>query len=229
MSLTYSLATTLSFLQKIQKNNNREWFAKHKKEYDAAFQEMVQFADEVLFELRKTDHIETASGQKSAYRIYNDVRFSKDILPYKKHLDGSFKRATNVLRGSYYYHIEPGHSFIAGGFWGPNPQDLSHIRQQIAADCTPLTSLLSEASFKKTFGKLLGEQVKTAPRGFDMADPAIELLRYKQFIIRRNFTDKEVSNTAFHLEVAKTFKKMRPFLNYMSEILNTDLNGLSIV
>ncbi len=229
MKEEYDLSLPLKFLKQIKKNNDRNWFATHKEQYEKAFGELIVFADLVLTDLKKHDDIETASGKKSLFRIYNDVRFSKDKSPYKLNLGGGFRRATALRRGGYYFHIQPGNSFVAGGFWGPNAQDLSHIRQQIAADPEPLMKVLSSKSFKKTFGSLQGEQVKTAPRGYTADHPAIDLLRYKQLTIRHDFTDEEVLHPSFHKKVAQTFHDMRPFLDYMSEILTTDLNGISLL
>lgn len=228
MNPDYQLSLPLTFLKQVKKHNDRTWFAAHKEQYDNAFGELITFADLVLTELKKHDDIETASGKKSLFRIYNDVRFSKDKSPYKINLGGGFRRATALRRGGYYFHIQPGHSFVAGGFWGPSAQDLTHIRQHLAADPEPLTALIKSKPFKKTFDSLQGEQVKTAPRGYTADHPAIDLLRYKQFIIRRDFTDEEVLHPSFHKKVAQTFEAMRPFLDYMSEILTTDLNGISL-
>lgn len=228
MKSAYNLSLPLSFLKKIKKNNDRNWLIANKAAYDKAFEEMIVFADLILTELKKHDDIETLTGKKSLFRIYNDVRFSKDKSPYKLNLGGAFRRASALRRGGYYFHIQPGNSFIAGGFWGPSTSDLSHIRQHIAADIAPLTTILHAKSFKKIFGKLHGEQVKTAPRGYTIDHPAIDLLRYKQFVIRHDFTDEEVLHPAFHKKVAQTFHDMRPFLDYMSEILTTDLNGISL-
>lgn len=228
MKPTYNLSLPIRFLKQIKKHNDRTWFMAHKAQYDAAFEELITFADLVLAELRKHDDIETPTGKKSLFRLYNDVRFSKDKSPYKLNLGGGFRRATALRRGGYYFHIQPGNSFVAGGFWGPNPQDLNHIRQHVAADPEPLTTIITSKSFKKVFGSLQGEQVKTAPRGYTADHPAINLLRYKQYIIRHDFTDEEVMDPSFHKKVAQVFKDMRPFLDYMSEILTTDLNGISL-
>jgi uncharacterized protein (TIGR02453 family) len=229
MKSTYNLSLPLTFLKKIKKNNDRTWFAEHKGDYEKAFGEMIVFADAVLAELKKHDDIETPTGKRSLYRIYNDVRFSKDKSPYKLNLGAGFRRATALRRGGYYLHIQPGSSFVAGGFWGPNTQDLNHIRQQIAADPDPLTNLVKSKPFKKTFGEIRGEQVKTAPRGYAIDHPAIDLLRLKQFIVKIEFSDEEVLHPNFHKKVADSFHHMRPFLDYMSEILTTDLNGIRIV
>ncbi len=228
MKTTYNLSLPISFLKQIKKHNDRIWFNAHKAQYDAAFEELIVFADLVLTELRKHDDIETPTGKKSLFRLYNDVRFSKDKSPYKLNLGGAFRRATALRRGGYYFHIQPGNSFVAGGFWGPNPQDLTHIRQHVAADPEPLSTILKSKPFKKVFRSLQGKQVKTAPRGYTADHPAIDLLRYKQYIIRHDFTDEEVLHPTFHKKVAQTFEDMRPFLDYMSEILTTDLNGISL-
>lgn len=226
MTQNYNLSTTLSFLSNLEKNNNREWFTEHKGEYQVAYDHMITFADALLAEMQKHDQIETASGKKSLFRIYRDVRFSKNKLPYKNNLGGGFRRATSFLRGGYYFQIQPGNCFVAGGFWGPNSQDLLHIRKQIAMDPEPLRDILSDKNFERTFGVLEGEQLKTAPKGFDKEDPAIDLLRYKQFVITHSLTAADIASSKFHVKMANAFISMRPFLDYMTEILTTDLNGV---
>lgn len=222
-------SSTFIFLKNLKKNNNREWFNKHKETYLKEHQQIIAFADSLLEAMKKHDHIETKSGKESLFRIYKDTRFSKDKTPYKSHWSGDFKRATKKLRGGYYFHIEPGNSFVAGGFFGPNPEDLRRIRQDIALNYKEWRKMLSNKSFVKTFGKLLGELVKTAPKGFSSDHPAIDLLRYKQFLLKHSFTDKEVLSPTFLTEAVKTFKNMRTFFDYMSEVLTTNANGESII
>ena len=217
------------FLKQLKKNNNRDWFNKNKPTYQAQHEETIVFADKVLELMNKHDNIETPNGKKSLFRIYRDVRFSKDKSPYKSHWAGGFKRATAHLRGGYYFHLEPGNTMVGGGFWGPNKDDLLRIREDIALDDAPLRKILNSKSFKDTFGKLEGEQLKTAPKGFDKEHPAVDLLRYKQFIIAKKFTDKEALSPDFAKKVNDVFKKMRPFFDYMSESVTTDANGESIV
>lgn len=216
----------IDFLIDLSANNNREWFTLNKKRYEANHKIIIDFADELLRKMNEHDVIETPTGKKSLYRIYRDVRFSADKSPYKTHWSGGFKRATKLRRGGYYFHIQPGNqSFIGGGFWAPNPEDLQRIRENISADPSELREILSNKDFISTFGSLDGEQLKTAPKGFDKEDPAIDLLRYKQFIFGRNFSDKEVLDPNFVNVANETFKKMRPFFDYMSEVLTTDSNG----
>ncbi|HHG85372.1 MAG TPA: DUF2461 domain-containing protein [Bacteroidetes bacterium] len=218
------------FLTDLTANNEREWFSTHKDRYLKNHAILIDFAEKLLTEMGKHDHIETPGGKKSLYRIYRDTRFSKDKTPYKNHWSGGFRRATAQLRGGYYFHLQPGgKSHAAGGFWAPNKDDLFRIRQEIATDAQEMRDIIAEPHFVATFGELQGSQLKTAPKGFDREHPAIDLLRYKQYVIVRNFSDAEVLSEGFVNQVDSTFQAMRPFFDYMSEILTTDANGVSLV
>ncbi len=221
-------SSNLEFLKKLSANNNRDWFNANKDEYLLAHEDMVLFADAVLSEMKKVDNIETVSGKKSLHRIYRDVRFSKNKDPYKNNWSGSLKRASEMLRGGYYFHIEADSAFVGGGFWGPNPADLKRIRTDIAANPEDLRAIIADKTFVETFGQLEGDQVKTAPKGFKKDHPAIDLLRFKQYVIAKRFTKKEVLDPNFYLQVADTFQKMRPFFDYMSDVLTTDENGVPL-
>lgn len=222
-------ASGMDFLKAIKKNNDRDWFNAHKNVYLEELKHVEFFADALLEELNKYDMIETPTGKKSLHRIYRDIRFSKEKTPFKTNWSGSFRRATKLRRGGYYFHIEPKNSFIAGGFWAPNAEDLKRLRQEFALDSLPIRKILKSKSFVITFNALQGEQLKTTPKGFDAGNEAIDLLRYKQFLVRRNFTDEEVLDPSFFKEAMTTFMNMRPFFDYMSEVLTSDINGLPVV
>lgn len=228
MSTATIPSSMLKFIKELTANNDRTWFAENKPRYQAEQQHMIAFADALITEMNKHDKIETPTGKKSLFRIYRDTRFSKNKTPYKTHFSGSLKRATKLLRGGYYFHVEPGGSFVAGGFWAPNSPDLKRMREDIAFDDKPLRQIISDPVFVETFGALKGDAVKTAPKGFSREHPAIDLLRHKQFVVTRNFTDKEVKSDKFLEEVVTTFCRMRPFFDYMSEVLTTDANGLPL-
>jgi uncharacterized protein (TIGR02453 family) len=222
-------SSAMDFLKALKKNNNRDWFNERKDLYLKELQHIELFADALLALLNTEDMIETPSGKKSLHRIYRDTRFSKEKTPYKTNWSGSFKRATKLRRGGYYFHLEAGNSFIAGGFWAPNPEDLKRFRDEVAFDAAALRKILKAKSFVNSFGTLKGEQVKTSPKGFDAANEAIDLLRYKQFLLIRPFSDKEVLDPSFLKEAYATFRHTRPFFDYMSEVLTTDINGISMV
>jgi len=215
---------TLEFLRDLQENNYREWFYEHKGRYESAHANMIAFADGLIDRMSDEDKLVPMTGKKSLFRIYRDVRFSKDKSPYKKSMSGRLKRATQWLRGGYYYHIEPGNSFIAGGFWAPNKEDLKMIREELATDAQPLRNILADSTFKQMFGSLRGEGVKTAPKGFDKTHPDIDLIRMKQFIVHRDFRDEQVLAESFLEEVVETYLAMQPFFNYMGDILTAHLS-----
>jgi len=220
---------SLDFLTDLSTNNNRDWFSLHKQTYLDARDNIIDFAGALLAEMNKHDQVETPSGKKALFRIYKDVRFSKDKTPYNTHWSGSFKRSTNKLRGGYYFRIEPGNSGLVGGFWGPVPADMKRVRQDIDANYPAWRDLLGNQTLVETFGNLYGEQLGSAPRGYEKDHPAIDLLRYKQFMLKHLFSDEEVLSPDFLFRVNDVFKKMRPFLDFMTEVLTTDANGLSVV
>ncbi len=216
---------TLEFLKDLSKNNNREWFSKNKSSYLKAQENVIQFLDHLIVKMNQHDSLDTHSGKESLYRIYNDVRFAKDKSPYNPRFAGNFRRHKPLLRGVYYFWIKPGESKVGCGFTYPNAEDLLRIRQNIDLNYKSWNRLLQSKAIQSNFGNMQGERVKTSPRSFDKSHPAIELLRYKQFWFERTFTDREVMGVDFAEQINKTFKIIRPFFNYVSEILTTDLNG----
>lgn len=210
------------FLKQIKENNNREWFTQHKPGYDSIVEENKAFFHGIYSELQKHDSLENIH----IFRIYKDVRFSKDKAPYKTYFGAGFSRTKPRLRGGYYIHLEPGNSFAGGGFQAPNNEDLYRIRKEFEMNTTEIEKITSDKTFVKYFGALKGEDgVKTAPKGFDKSHPAIDLIKKKQYIVRRSFSDQEVFSDDFTKEVMATFLAMRPFFDYMSDVLTTDLNG----
>lgn len=221
--------SNLDFLSNLEKNNNRDWFNSHKDIYLKERENIISFADDLLKKMNTHDNIENESGKKCLHRIYRDVRFSKNKLPYKNNWPISFTRATKFLRGGYYLHIQANASFIGIGFWSPEPKDLKRIRQQFTIFGDEFKEILADKKFIKTFGKMQGSQLKNGPKGFDKEDEHIDLLKFKQFLITKAFTDKEILDKNFSKKVSDTFKIARPFLDFFSEALTTDINGEPIL
>lgn len=221
-------ASSFEFLDELSQHNDRDWFNQHKERYLKEHENIIAFADELLGLMRKHDNIETSSGKASLHRIYKDARFSKDKTPYKTNWSGNFKRATKQLRGGYYFHLQPGDSFAAGGFFSPSPEDLKRIRLDIEINYEDWRELLNQPEIAETFGSFAGEKLSAAPKGFSQDHPAIDLLRHKQFFFKHHFTDEEVTAPDFADKLNKTFMALRPFFDYMSEVLTTDLNGNSL-
>lgn len=217
---------TLPFLKKLSKNNNRDWFNDNKAEFKAIETKVKEAYNSLGELLNNHDQIDKVK----VFRIYRDVRFSKNKLPYKTHFGGSFHRKKPELRGGYYLHIQPkNESFIATGFWEPNKEDLFRIRKEFEMDDSEIREILNQTKFKNTWGGFVGDELKTAPKGFDKEHQAIDLIRKKQFIFIKKYTDKEVNSKGFLDDVNTSFVNVRPFFDYMSDVLTTNLNGESLL
>ncbi|ALJ04199.1 hypothetical protein APS56_03125 [Pseudalgibacter alginicilyticus] len=217
---------TLDFLKKLEKNNNREWFNEHKKEFKAIEDKVKDVYNSIFESLKTHDDVDKIK----IFRIYRDVRFSKNKAPYKTHFGGSFHRTKPQLRGGYYLQIQPNDkSFIATGFWAPNKEDLLRVRKEFEIDDSEIRDILNNKIFKNVWGNIVGDEVTTAPRGFNKEHEAIDLIRKKQFIFIKKYTDKEILEPNFIENVNDAFKIIRPYFNYMSEVLTTDLNGESTI
>ncbi|PNQ73056.1 TIGR02453 family protein [Hanstruepera neustonica] len=221
-----TLKEALGFLNRLEKNNNRDWFNDHKKEFKSIEKNIKSLYNDVFETLKKHDDVDSFK----MFRIYRDVRFSKNKQPYKTHFGGSFHRRKPELRGGYYLHIAPNNgSFIATGFWEPNKDDLLRIRREFEVDASEMRELLAEKSFKDIWGELEGDELKSAPRDFDKDHPNIDLIRKKQYIFVRKYKDADLLPPNFIDDVNKSFKAIKPYFDYMSDVLTTNINGESII
>lgn len=226
MSKVKSRQELLDFLKILEENNNREWFGEHKNEFKDIEAETKKDLKSLFDLMKQHDDVD---GMK-VFRIYRDVRFSKNKLPYKSHFSGSYQRRKPQLRGGYYVHLQPNDkSFIGAGFWDPNKEDLLRIRKEFEMDATEIRSIIANKSFKKVWGDFVGEELKTAPKGFDKEHPAIDLIRKKQFVFTKKYSDHQVVADDFVGDVNASFKAIRPYFDYMSDVLTSNLNGESVI
>lgn len=218
--------SVFTFLKALKKNNNRDWMQAHKKEYLANEKTLKQFYATVENNLNKTDEI----SKIKVFRINRDLRFSKDKTPYNVHRSVSFSRAGAHRRGGYYLRLEPGNCLMAGGFFSPEPSDLLRIRKEFEMDSTKIRDILKKPKFITAFGNFnQAYTVKTAPKGFNKEDPNIDLIRLKSFFVVHNYSDTEVFSEKFNTILVNHYLLLRPYFDYMSEVLTTDLNGVSLL
>ncbi len=204
--------STLDFLVAIRCNNNREWFQQNKSTYLEARHNFDTFVQELIDKLVAFEPILKGLEAKSCvYRINRDIRFSNDKSPYKTHF-GAF-----IVRGGrkngdrfagYYFHIEPGKSIIAGGAYMPPSPWLASIRHKIDEEPEKLLKIINSRDFTSHFGKIEGEQLKTAPKGYAIDHPYIELLRYKSFLAFKELRDDLVLSDNFFNSVLKGSKQL---------------------
>ena len=189
--------TTFDFLKQLSRNNNREWFDAHKEKYLAAKANVDTFIEEVIRSFSAFD--KSLAGLKAkdcVFRIYRDVRFSKDKRPYKTNMGASINHGGKKMEiAGFYLHLEPGKSMIAGGRWMPSPDHLRKIRQEIDYNGKQLHKILAQKNFKKMFGGLdQSDEYKLVrpPKGYDKEHKDIELLKLTSFLVWHEFSDKEV-------------------------------------
>jgi uncharacterized protein (TIGR02453 family) len=187
----------LKFLSELSKNNTKEWFDANRKRYENVKLTLRKSFEAVNDLLKTQDDIE----KMHVFRINRDVRFSKDKSPYKNHVGVHFIRRKPELRGGYYLHIEPGKSFLAGGFWAPEKDDMLRIRQEFELDDAPIRNILNDKKLKNVFGTIQGDALKTAPKNFDKEHPAIDLIKMKNWYFEHFYTDEEVLHTDFPKKV----------------------------
>ena len=216
---------TISFLKKLKLNNNRDWFNDNKEEFKDIQSGVKTFAQDVNDSLNVSDNIE----KLKIFRIYRDLRFSKDKTPYKKNIGMAFHRAKPELRGGYYLEISADQSFIAVGFWNPNKEDLLRIRKEIEIDGQEFKRIINQKKIKDIWGDIKGEEVKTSPKGFKSEHEYIDLIKKKQFIFIKNLKEEEILDKNFKKQLVSYFVSIRPFFDYMSEILTTNLDGESLI
>ena len=214
----------LEFLKDIKENNNRDWFLANKKRYEVYKKEYYALVPQFLEILKKHDPtMEMLEVKDCVFRINRDIRFSKDKSPYKTNMAFWFSPGRkNANRAGYYVHVEPGASFVAGGFYQPDADELKKIRKEIAFFHEDLEAVLSHKDFKSTFGEMTRENaLKTAPKGFEKNHPAIELLQLKSFTASAKIDDKMLSDKDFVKKASDMILKLKP----MNEFLNRALTA----
>ena len=214
----------LKFLKDLAKHNDREWFEKNKSRYLEAKQGFEEVVAAVLKELSKFDDgLGGLDPKKLPFRIYRDVRFSKDKSPYKINMGAGFSpNGKLVQEPGYYLHIEPGNkSFVAGGIYMPDAPNLAKIRQEIDYNGEKLVKILKSKSFKSMYDGLDDfDKLKTMPKGYEKTHPHIEILKHKSFIVSRSFTDKQVIDKNFIKAVGQSAKVIRPLNIFIREAIS---------
>ena len=210
---------TLDFLKKLKTNNNRDWFEKNKTAYLAAKESFETLVESMVPAIHKFDKqiSKDLKAKDCTFRIYKDVRFSKDKSPYKTNMGAVFNPGgkKSAVAG-YYLHIEPGNSFFGGGVYMPEADKLNAIRQEIDYHQKEFLKLMQAADFKKFYKGLSDEdKLKNPPKGYDKEHPLLDILKNKHFIVSHAISDKQLldkNNTAL---IAEGFKAMHPLMRFL--------------
>jgi uncharacterized protein (TIGR02453 family) len=214
--------STLKFLKGLKKNNNRPWFEAHRKQYEIAKEDFYVLVDALITGIAGFEKaIGALKAKDCTFRINRDVRFSKDKRPYKNNIAAYFnKEGKKSNLGGYYLHIEPGHSFVAGGLWMPEPAILAGIRQEIDYSYEEWKKITGNATFKKTFPKGVSSEAMLIrpPKGYEADNPAIEYLKMKSFVVSAPVSDAAIQSNNFVKEVVKIMQAIKPMVDFLNRV-----------
>ena len=207
------------FLAELKENNHKEWFEANKDRFKACRLDFEALVQNVIDELAKEDNsLDGVKAKDCIFRIYRDVRFSKDKTPYKTSFSACIAEGGRKSSGAIrYLHLEPGNTILAGGIYRPESDRLKKIRQEIDYNADPLKDILNDPGFTKYFDGLNGEQLKRPPKGYDADHPEVELLKFKSYTVFHNMPDKGVLSAKFLEEGMKVFGAMSAFNAYLNE------------
>ena len=210
--------STLTFLRTLRKNNDRSWFNDNKSKYQDAHADMIALTEDLLRAYGKVEDLPVQEAKKAVFRIYRDVRFSKNKDPYKTHLAAHIRRQPDTL--GLYVHVEPGgKSLVATGIWQPEPATLGAVRQELDYNAAALRKVLARKRFRDTFGELSGDELKTAPKGYEKDNPNIDLIRKKQWMVWKYYKDAEVTDPGFVKQIVSDAKVAKPFMEFFDAVL----------
>lgn len=217
-------SSTVSFLTQIKKNNNKAWFDAHKEKYMAAKTNFEELAEKIITEYGKVDSsIGKLAVKDCVFRIYRDVRFSKNKTPYKNHFAASFnKGGKKVHYPGFYFHAEPGGlTFCGGGIWRPDANELKKVRQEIDYNFDEFQSIIQAKPFKKLFGELDQEDVlMRVPKDYEENNPAAAYLKLKSFLAGVSLADSELTSPSLSKKIVNVFTTMKPFVDFLSRALD---------
>ena len=210
--------STLLFLKDLHKNNNRDWFNENKDRYLSANANVVDFVETLIEEIGKFDEeILKIDAKKALFRIYRDVRFSKDKSPYKTNFGAGLGMGKGNRISGYYLHIEPGKSFLAGGVYQPDTTVLKEIRKEISINSNEFLSILEQDEFRNNFrGLSVGQKLQRVPAGFEKDDPMAEFLKLKNFIVVHPVSNEALMKEDAAKNFAQIFKSIKPLNDFLS-------------
>ncbi|MFT5133608.1 MAG: hypothetical protein ACI9SC_002081 [Gammaproteobacteria bacterium] len=211
----------LKFFRALAKNNNRDWFNEHKAEYKAVIVEpLCTFITAIaprLNTISKHFNADPRPNGGSMFRIYRDIRFSKDKTPYKLHAACQFRHLVgkDAHAPGFYVNISPDEVIFGGGIWMPPNPVLNKIRDTIVENPNEWQRIKTNKAIQQKCGGIRGDGLVRPPKGFDVNHPHLEDLKRKSFFAMRHDKADIIYNDNFIDEVEATFKVSKPFMKYL--------------
>jgi uncharacterized protein (TIGR02453 family) len=215
------LKPTFDFLSDLKQHNHKAWFEQNRAAYELAKARFEDFVDGLILAYGGIEDFGGITAKDCVMRIFRDTRFSKDKSPYKINMGATLAPGGKKSeRLGYHLHLQPqGQSLIAGGLYMPGAEQLARFRKALDQDAAPFKALLKDKEFKKYFGSVEGDKLKSVPQGYSREHPEIELLRFKQVVVVHHLSDETVLSPKFGAHTIQVFKAMKPFLDYLNKIL----------
>jgi uncharacterized protein (TIGR02453 family) len=213
----------IEFLKKLKRNNNRDWFEKHKLEYE----DNVKFPMQCLIASLRSGFVRFApefelNPKRSIFRIYRDVRFSQDKTPYKTHIAAHVVlggKPKGFLGSGYYLHVEPGECYVGGGIYIPSGDQLKKIRSAIAKRGNEFLRIVENKKFKKTFSPFQWQTLQRIPKGYSDDHPMAEWLKFKQFFVGVSWPETKCYKETFADDIEDVCETITPLVNFLNEAL----------
>jgi uncharacterized protein (TIGR02453 family) len=215
-------SSTLKFLKDLGKNNNKPWFEANRKRYEDAKTDFTNFVQLVIDKHGKKDEgIAHLKAKDCMFRINRDVRFSKDKSPYKTNMGAYFNQnGKKSVTGGYYFHCQPGESFVGGGLWMPMPPELSKVRQEIDYNLDAFKKIIGSKKFTSLYGGLSKDPeyvLSRVPKGYEADNPAAEYLKMKSFVAMTRLTDADLASKDLIKKVTNAFETLQPMLKFINQ------------
>ncbi|MEM9704892.1 MAG: DUF2461 domain-containing protein [Pseudomonadota bacterium] len=214
------------FFSELKENNNRAWFEENKPRFKQSVQEpLVELVVAMAPRLKRVSKYFTADPRLvggSVFRIYRDVRFSKDKTPYKTFGAIHFRhaRGKDAHAPGFYVHLDTDEVFFGGGIWVPPPPALLKIREAIREDPAAWKKASTGKAFVARFGGVTGDGLTRPPRGFEHDDPYIEDIKRKSFFAIANGTPSATRKGSFLDELEGTFRDTKPLMAFLCKALD---------
>jgi uncharacterized protein (TIGR02453 family) len=214
---------TTVFLKNLKAHNNKQWLDANRPKYEAAKENFADMVTELITQIGKLDTgIASLTAKECTFRLNRDIRFSKDKSPYKTNFGASFSLGgKKAISAGYYFHLEPGKSFIGGGLWMPSAAELFKIRQEIDYNFADWKKIINNKSFKTNFveGLSTAEKLSRVPKGYSEDNPAIEFIKLKSFVTTKPLSDAEILSPELIKQLTTACKSMKPIIDFINKAI----------
>jgi uncharacterized protein (TIGR02453 family) len=213
--------STIVFLKNLRENNHKEWFDDHKKDYQQARTNFLDFVNQLIMGIAEFDREIAQSNldpKKTIMRINRDIRFSKDKTPYKTNFFTFINKAGKKSPfGGYYFSLSPEDSFYGGGIYMPENSILNKIRQEIDYQLNEWKGIVDHPDLTRHFGEVKASgKLSRPPKGYDKENPAIEWIKYKGYYTQKMLQEPELLDPQLLPGTLEAYRSVKPLVDFIN-------------